>query len=228
MVDVDLLILAASPPALTTLYWICLIVGGGLLLVGVVAGHHGDVGTDAGVGMDMDVSVHADVGADVATDAHFDGGHPDGGHPHAGALAGWLSVQFVVFFMAMFGLVGVVLTHLTQQTWGMGLTYALIAGLVVGQGVHQVLRKLRQSCCDSTPQAEDYVDKPARVTVTVQGSRQGEVALYVGRAERFIPAVAKRSDQTFSPGQQVGVVAYRDGVGEIVSREEYEFLKKSD
>jgi hypothetical protein len=90
--------------------------------------------------------------------------------------------------------------------------------------VHQLLRRLRQSSGDSTPSPEDYVDKIARVTVTVTSDKQGEISLLVGRAERYIPAVAKHADQTFSPGQHVGVVAYNSGVAEVISREEYEFL----
>ena len=62
------------------------------------------------------------------------------------------------------------------------------------------------------------------LVLAVAGRKTGEVALRVGRAERFLPAVAKHPDQTFEAGQPVGAVAYRDGVVEVVSREEYEFL----
>ena len=115
-------------------------------------------------------------------------------------------------------------TFLTDQTSGVAFVSALVGGLVIGQGVHQILRKLRRSSGDSTPQPRDYVNKIARVTIAVDHARKGEIAVRAGRAERFIPAIAKRADTMFKSGERVAVVAYRNGVAEIVSREEYEFL----
>ena len=204
MFDAALTTLAVSLPELTTLYWVCLIVGGGLIVISSVAVGDADAGFDADLDVDLDV---------------------DTGHAYASALTSWFSIQFVVFFLAMFGVVGVTLTHLTQRTSGVVLTLAISAGLLVGQGVHQLLRKLRRSSGDSTPKVDDYINKLARVTITVANEKKGEIALRVGRSDRFIAALARHSDDTFSPDQQVGVVAYRDGVAEVVSREEFEFLK---
>ena len=201
MIDFVVRMLAASLPALLSIYWICLIVGGGLLIISSVAGG------DADAGLDADVDVHVDAG-----------------HAHASALTTWFSLQFVVFFMAVFGVIGVAMSYLTQQQSAVVLIGALVGGLIVGQTVHQVLQKLRRTSGDSTPKAEHYVNKLGRVTIAVAGGKTGEVALRVGRAERFLPAVAKHSDQDFETGQPVGVVDYRDGVVEVVSREEYEFL----
>lgn len=207
MFDHIMVIPATALPALMTIYWVCLIVGGGLLLISTLAG--GDT--------DLDLDVDTDVSVD---------GHVDAGHAHATSLASWFSMQFIVFFLAMFGLVGVTLTHLTDSTPMIALAGAAVGGLLVGQGAHQVLRKLRQSSGDSTPRPEDYVNKLARVTVTVAEGKTGEVALRVGRADRYVPAVAKHAKDTFNSGQQVGVVAYHDGVVDVVSREEYEFLNE--
>lgn len=209
MFDVALTTLAVSLPELTTLYWVCLIVGGGLILISSVAGGDADGGFDAD--LDVDIDVDADVDLDT-------------GYVHASALASWFSIQFVVFFLAMFGVIGVTMTHLSERTPGVVLTIALCAGLLVGQGVHQLMRKLRRSSGDSTPKTQDYVNKLARVTISVANDKKGEIALRVGRSDRFIPALSKHAHDTFSPDQQVGVVAYRDGVAEVVSRKEFEFL----
>ncbi len=211
---------AAALPALTTIYWTCLIIGGGLLAISTLAGGDADLDMGADVDVDFDVDVDVDVDADVAVD-----GPAQAGHAHAGSLTTWFSTQFLVFFTAVFGVVGVTLTHLSGNTAGVTFAVSLIAGLLVGQGVHQLLRKLRGNSGDSTPKPEDYVNKLARVTVTVRPEQRGEVALRVGRAERFVPAICQRAEDTFSPGQQVGVVAYRDGTVEVVSRKEYEFVK---
>ncbi len=203
MFDSMSLTIAASLPSLITLYWICLIVGGGLLIISSLAG------TDADIGADVDVD--GDVSA---------------GHAHASSLTTWFSIQFLVFFMAVFGVVGVTMTHLSSQTGSVTLGAALVGGLIFGQGVHQLMGKLRRTSGDSTPKVEDYVNKIARVTIAVEPPKRGEIALRVGRAERYIPAIAKRQDQTFASGTLVGVVGYHEGVAEIVSREEYEFLSE--
>lgn len=200
-------ILAASLATLTTLYWICLIVGGGLLLISSVAGGDADVGLD----VDVDVDIDVDVDANAA---------------HASALASWFSIQFVVFFMAVFGMIGVVMTQLSTTSGSVTLAAALAGGLIVGQGVQQLMRQLRKRSGDSTPQPDDYVNKLGRVTIAVEPQKKGEIVMRVGRAERYIPAVSKRDGQSFRSGQQVGVVGYTEGVVEIVSREEYEFLGK--
>ncbi|MFQ5494405.1 MAG: hypothetical protein ACE5EX_03395 [Phycisphaerae bacterium] len=218
MMNTVLMSLAFGLPDLTTVYWICLIVGGGLLLISTLVGGDADAGVDVDVDVDLDVDVDADLSGDVSAEA----GHT--GHAHAGSLAAWFSLQFVVFFMAAFGLIGVTMSNLGSRTSGVTFAAALLGGLVVGQIVHQALRHLRKTSGDSTPRRDDYVDKLARVTVAVEPKRKGEIALRVGRAERFIPAVSSRADTAFASGDQVAVVAYRNGVAEVVSRKEYEFL----
>ena len=223
--------LASVWPVFEVLYWIGLIAGGGLLLISAFAGHdsHADVSGDVSFDVhgDVGVDVHGDVPADVhvETDAGLDhAGHTHLEHAHAGALANWFSIRFLIFFAAVFGLVGVVLTYLSSAGQGVTLGAAVAAGLVLGQGVHQLFRQIRRSSGDSSPQEGDYVDKPGRVTVTITHPRTGEVALQVGGGERFVPAVARRPDTTFNVGQAVVVVEYRGGIAQVVSREEYEFL----
>ncbi len=94
MLDVTFTSPAVILPELTTAYWVALILGGGLLLISTLAGG------DADVDIDMDLDVDVDI---------------DTGHAHAASLATWFSMQFAVFFLAMFGLVGVTMTHLTAR-----------------------------------------------------------------------------------------------------------------
>lgn len=192
---------------MTMFYWIGLIVGGGLLVISTVLGGEGDadLGSDGGVDVDIDADVDGDFGS-------------------VGSLTSWFSMNFAVYFLAAFGLVGVVMTYLTSRAPGTVVASSVIAGAVVGQGVHQLLRKLRSSSGNSAPAAADYENKLARVTVSVGHKNQGEIVVRVRRSDRYVPAVAKRDDDAFAPGEQVGVVAYRDGVAEVVSRKEFEFL----
>lgn len=233
MFETTVMLLAAGGTGLVTVYWICLIVGGGLLLISCVMGSHGHA--DTGVDFGPDASFHADVGvdahADLATDAHAGGevGHDvSTDHHGAGSLTTWFSIQFAVFFMAVFGLIGVVLTHLTETGRGVTAGVAVGGGMIVGQGVHQLLRKLRRSSGDSSPQPKDYVNKLARVTIAITPPNKGEIVLRVGRADRYVPAVAKRGDASFGVTEEVAVVGYNGGVAEVISREEYDFVTGKD
>ncbi len=191
------------------LYWVCLTLGGGLIAVSSMSTVDSDVDLDfdADGGLELDVDVDADT-----TEAA------------ASSLASWFSVNFLVYFMGVFGLIGATLTGLSEQTPAVIAGAALAGGLLVGQAAHQMLRKLRSTSGDSTPQASDYVNKTARVTIELTKPKTGEVVVRVGRAERYVPAIARHADAAFVRGDAVGVVSYHGGIAEVVSQEEFEFL----
>lgn len=223
----------AEFPSLGGVYVVSLIVAGGLLVVSAFLGGHShsdvdveiDTGFDADV--DMDVGAHADVDLDAA--AHAEVG---GLHTHAAgsalSLSTWISVRFVMYFAAMFGLVGTVLTHSSDVSPGSVLAYAVIGGFIMGQFAHQLFRYLKKNSSDSTTHVKDYVNKLGRVTVAIKPPSRGEVAIQVGENERCLPARAKRDDEVFEPGQSVGVIGFHFGTALIVSRREYDFLNESN
>ncbi|MCH8148178.1 MAG: hypothetical protein IH987_09345 [Planctomycetes bacterium] len=232
MIGLNYLTLAVAFPDLTVLYWICMIVGGSLLafsMLGAFGGHaDADFDVDAAGGLDVEADVEVDVDVDAGeidvdvaagADAHFDSGYTD-----AASLTAWLSIRFVVYFTAVFGVLGVVLTYLSDNSPTTTAGVAALGGLLVGQGVHQLFRKLKRSSSNSATTDADYTDKIGRVSATITHPRKGEIAISVRSRERFVPAVAKHPDTTFSVGDEVGVVAYRGGVAEVVSRKEFEFL----
>ncbi len=240
--------LIASLDALVPAYWICLIVGGGLVTLSVLAGAGSGADIDADVDFDLapDVDFDADVdlasaadvdAADVAdiaagTDAHvFDAPHAAGDAGEAmtaaGAgfsLASWFSMRFVVFAAATFGFIGVVLTYLSELGPAATLAISAIAGIVVGQIVHQIIRAIRMNAGNSVTTSADYINRPARVTIAVRHPHKGEIALSVRGTQRYIPAVTRREKTEFSIGDTAYVIAYRGGVAELVTPKEYEFL----
>jgi hypothetical protein len=230
------LLLASATDILIGVYWACLIIGGGMLLFSVLGGlGHGGVDTDVHGGLDFHTDVgHSDIGTDAgaagggfhADAGHVDSGHANVGHAHGGhagvGLSTWFSIRFVVFFLAFFGAVGVVLTYVARATTPISFGVALAGGLIVGQSVHQLFRALRRSAGNSTPQPQDYVNRLGRVTIGINGPATGEVLLQVRGGERYVPAVARSADRRFAIGDEVVVVAYRSGVAEVVSRPEYE------
>jgi len=211
--------LAASP--LGAVYVVSLIVGGGLLLVSALFGHHSngsfDVDASAGAGFDVDAS--ADVGHVSA-----DHGHNVGG---VGGLAGWFSVQFVIFFLAMFGLIGTTLTWMTTISDTATFIAAFLGGLLIGQVAHQVLRALKRSGSTGEVVARDFLNCSARVSVAIEPSRRGEVSVQVRGGERFVCASSKRPGDRFATGDQVVIVNFHQGVAEVVSQQEHEFVSGS-
>lgn len=227
MFDAALLsvLLADVATVLTASYWGGLIIGGGLLVVSVLGGHDSDVDVDVDAGfdfdadadLDFDVDADADLATDVAHAAH--GGFAD--------LTTWFSLRFVVFFAAVFGVIGVILTYLTGLHAGITFVIALAAGLFVGQGVHQTFRLIRRTSGDSTPRPQDYVNRLARVTIAISHPQKGEVALQVRGARRFVPALTSEGGPSFKVGDEVVVVGYRAGVAHVVTREEFEQRSRS-
>ena len=208
---------------LTAVYWICTIVGGGLVVMSTLSGDDSDSQVDVDTHVDLDVDMDVEVGA--AFDAET-GHHVDGALADAGSVAAWFSIRFVVFFMSAFGAVGVVLTHLSDVGGGATFGAALLAGLVMGQGVHQLIRVMRRTSGNSTPTLADYVNQRARVTIAITYPHKGEIVLTVRGAQRYVPAVCKHADRSFPVGAEVGVADYRGGLAEVVSIEEFEFLSE--
>lgn len=232
-------ILAELPP-MAGAYVIALVVGGGLVAISALFGgeadhdvdfdvggadFHGDFG-GADVHGDFDVAgadLHGDFDVGHGADVHGDAFEVDEGGIH---LADWFSVRFVIYFAAMFGLTGTVLTTMTDMGRGNVLVVAIFGGIVVGQIVHQMMRWLKKSSSDSSTRTTDYIDRPGRVTVGIQPNGRGEVAIQVRDGERSLPAVARREDDSFAIGSQVAVVEVRGGTAVVVSRKEHDFLKQ--
>jgi len=220
------ILLADAAAVLSAIYWGGLIVGGGLLLVSLLGGsEHGAAAVDTGGDIDLSADADVDLGAGQLDHADADLGHVDAGHAAVGgmsALATWFSLRFLVFFIAVFGALGVILHHLSPLgTWTTFAT-ALGGGLIVGQAVHHLFRYIRQTSGNSTPQPQDYVNRLARVTVRIDPPDIGEVALIVRGGERYVPAASIDPPRAFAVGDQVVVVAYRAGVAQVTAREEFE------
>ncbi len=224
MIDAILLGAMSTIAVLTTIYWACLIVGGGLMLLSMLGG---ESDADVSVDTDIDVDFDADVDLDADLDVDADGVDVSHAHAEAAALSTWFSMRFVVFFVAIFGAVGVILRHLTALETGLAFIVALVAGLIVGQVAHHVFRVIRRTSGDSTPRPQDYVNRLARVTIAITPPNKGEVAIQVRSVRRFVPAVASGDVPGFNAGDEVVVVGYRAGVAQVISREEFERKARS-
>jgi len=134
---------------MVALYIMSLIVGGGLLVLSLVAG--GEVG-------------EAEA---------FEGGGSEGSPGSALPLA---SMFFWTFFLAFFGLTGVLLSLLAGGA-GTVLTVLLAVGMGVGAGLiaSHVLRGLGRSEVDSSVRPTDLVGRLGRVVVPVGKEQPGKI-----------------------------------------------------
>lgn len=225
------LLLAAFEPG--PVYVGCLIFGGGLVALSALGGGHHDTGLDAAdSGALGDVNLAPDA---AAADMHGDaagahGGDAAAGSPPGGSLfdpAAWFSLRFVVYFLAVFGVVGTTLTYMSDMGRGAVLTSALISGVVAGQVVHRVMRSIMRSGTNSEIATRDLVNREARVTVPITPGRRGQVAVLVGDREVYLTATAARNDEQFAAGDRVAVRAYSGGVATVISRREHEFRQET-
>ncbi|MGB0715338.1 MAG: hypothetical protein ACPGXK_05635 [Phycisphaerae bacterium] len=226
----DVLAASAGIPGFEMLYWACAVAGGGLLMFSLVFGGSGADADTGGLDLDFDGDVDFDIG-DVEIDADAVAGAEglDGLAGHGDSLfafSTWFSTRFLVNFAAAFGIVGVLLSTLSdmQSWWVFG--WSMASGIVTGQIVHQTSRYLQRTSGNSQAKTTDYINRPGRVTIGIQSGRMGEVAVNVKGTDCYLPAVAQHPDHNFASGDAVTVVRYGSGVATVVSQREYEFLNE--
>ncbi|WP_165953249.1 NfeD family protein [Deinococcus sp. S9] len=168
------------------IYLLCLIVGGGLLVLSLLGGHHGDLsGHGLDHGMDTD-------------------------HPDAGDLASWFSLRALVSFAAFFGLAGV-MGGLAGLSGPGRLVVALVTGLAVGALTAFAFR-LARSRGEVGAAAGRLVGRTGKVLVPPAPGRPGKVVLTVaGQIEHLLA----RSDDPLSAGDAVIVIGTKDGVLDV-------------
>lgn len=158
------------------LYLFTLIVGAVLLGASILlGGHDADVEADVDADLDADFDAEADLDGGLDKDVEL-GGHGD----FSGFLTTFLSLRFWTFFLAFFGLTGLVLDlfDLVGSSW-ITLALALAMGLGVGAGAMAALRKLAGETSGHAVESADYIGKTARVVVPFGGAGVGKVRVDV-------------------------------------------------
>lgn len=108
----------------------------------------------------------------------LDHGVPDSHGSLAGVFTAFLSMRFWMFFLAFFGLTGLVLDGLDLvASSGLALALALAMGLVTGQATVAVFRQLATSETSTAASAHDYVGKSGRVLVGFGPGELGKLRL---------------------------------------------------
>ena len=191
-----------------TIYIVAAIMGGILVFASALSGGDGDVDHGVDVGMDADV----DLEVDADTDASADGS----------SLAAWLpflSLRFWTYFVAFFGLSGVLLSTLTEWGWTAVVVAAGGIGLTTGFGVATFMRLLARTQTDSRIGSGDMVGAEGVVLLAVRPGDVGKVRVQIkGNAIDLIAHID--GDEALDIGAEVVVIGFRENIATIVRREE--------
>ena len=158
----------------------------------------GDVDTD--FELDADVDVDIDPGVDI-----------DGGGPFA-AIASFLTFRSIVFFLAFFGLTGLVLTWLDANS-------VLTALLAIAMGAfamwlnRALMDYLKANSSDSQILDNEIEGSLASVVLPIGPERKGRVAVEVGGQRLYFVAspYRPRPGEDYHKGDEVVVVEIKRG-----------------
>ena len=204
-------------------YIACLVVGGVLVGASLLLGHDGgdaehelEAGGDADAEHDLDQDADHEVSHEADHDAAHEADHDVGqaaDHGHdgvsvalqaagaAGAL--WLpffSTRFWTFFLAFFGLTGVVLSGLHLAGAILTLTLAVLVGLGTGTTAAYAIRRLRSHAVGVVEGMQDFIGRDGVVLLPVSRERPGQIRIQAA-------------------GRDVDLLAFTDEVEPIAAHE---------
>jgi hypothetical protein len=190
---------------LNTIYLVCAIAGGTVLVLRVILLLFG---VDGG----GDVEVEIDPGA--AADA-IDG---------SGNFFTFLSLQSIAGFFTMFGLVGMGLLQI-EATNAQSLAGALAAGVFTAWATGMIFIALRKLQSDGTMVLERAIGKKGTVYLTIPEKGTGVVTVAVQGGLKSLDAVSEKGTR-IPTGAIIEVVGVKAGSILIVAEEEAETKKE--
>lgn len=167
---------------------------------------------DADFDGDVDVDIDADVDLDVDLDADLAGGW------FGDSVSGMLSIRSLVFFLAGFGAIGLVM----GMVWGhAAVATAITAGIagVAGAYTNSALTSWLKRNQVSGELSKDHLEGTAgRVSVPVEAGRKGKVTVEVEGRPVQLTAAQYRSGDVLQVGDRVVVVELDEGGTALVAR----------
>jgi hypothetical protein len=188
-----------------TVYTICAIVGGALIvcqflltLLGL-GGHHDVGGHDVG---GHDFTGHDAAGHDTATDHSHDGSQ----HGQSNRLLGVLTFRTVVAGLAFFGLAGLAASEADLGP-APAAALAVAAGLAALFLVAWLMRTLGRMNVDGTARIERAVGATGTVYLSIPGARAGAGKVHVSVQHRTMEYKAVTARDQLPTGAKVVVVS---------------------
>lgn len=177
---------------LITLYLLCAVAGGGLLLASLFGGH--------------------DTQGDSVGDAPHDVGGQD---IDAASIASWFSLRSAIFFCAFFGATGLALHYIAETPELIGVALALAVGLASAAFARFVGGRVMQlGATDSgTARDSDMIGKEATVMLGIEASSHGRIRL--DHAGTVVEMLADADGQTIDERDSVLIVDVKQGVAKV-------------
>ncbi len=204
---------------MNTLFLLCAIIGGTILLLQFamtvlgIGGDHGDTGGDAGIDVgshDFSGDVHHDVGShDVAHGGHNTSGG-DHAHDSADHSTVWffkvLTFQTVVAAVAFFGIAGKAAREANFSDTAT-LVIAFGAGIAAMYGVYYMIRGLHKFNADGTLQIGRAVGQRGTVYIPIPGSNSGSGKIQMNLQNRVVEFQAMTHQDRLPSGAKVKVIS---------------------
>ena len=159
-------------------YLASLVFGGVLIGASILLGGHDDV--DGDFDGDADLDVDADGDMDLDADADADKGGPIDVGDGANLFLFLKSLRFWTFFLAFFGLTGLILDGGgVVESEVVAFVLALGMGIVTGVGTTSAIRALAKDDASTAAHGGDYIGRTGRVIVPVRPGGVGRVRVEV-------------------------------------------------
>lgn len=188
-----------------TVYVICAVLGGLLVLLSLLGHGHGHDGGDLDIGHhDIDLG-HHDVGA---------GGH-DFGH-----VFDWipiLSLRFWSFGLGAFGLTGILLMTVAGLSGQAAMWTSVATGAVCGLAVATTLKIMMKHQASSLASEDDLRGAEGLVTVAIRGKEPGRIRCVVNGDTIDLLAITDEPD-FLNPGVHVVIVDIENDRARVISR----------
>lgn len=191
------------------IYIAAAIFGGGFVLPALIGSL--DFDTDA----DFDFDADADFDLDVDADVDFDSDTDAGALQAAGGIGDWvaslLTFRTLIFFLAFFGAVGIVLS-LLDYSEPVPFISAVGLGAIAGLLNARLMNYLKRSEVSSHMTQREIAGSTARVVLPIAQERRGRVEVDMGGQPTFMVALPYRpTAPEMAQGSQVVVVEVREG-----------------
>lgn len=154
-------------------------------------------------------------------DMHADGAGHAGAEDHApgalgGALAMLVSLRFWTFFLAFFGLTGIVFTMFELAPALVTGVAAFVMGTASGVGASLIVKSLSGRDSNSASSAADYVGKTALVMVPIAKGQVGKVRLTLKGST--IDVLAATDDELIFATKEEVLIVEMDGTTARIAR----------
>ncbi len=191
---------------MTTLYLICLLVGGFFVLLSLFGGGDSDADVDLDVDADADVNLEGEVNT-VADAAGTD-------------LVDLFSVRALFLFAAFFGLTGLALS-LAGTGEPFTAVLAALVGTLVGLGGNYLIKRVGYEHVSSDVSTKELKGMTGKVLIPFKGNRRGKISLVTrGQSLHLVArAFENQTMDAFNPGDEVVVIRVNGSVVEVVKPE---------